>query len=84
MINTSATAVAGAAAIIAFTSSNIPGALAWSEGTALGAGLSKIVVDEVLENPIKSTTVNTASTIVAPVAGVGVQVRITAYYYTAA
>ena len=84
MHNTSAAAVVGSALTLAFTSTNIPGALAWTEGNALAAGTSKIVVDEVLENPIKSSTVNTASTIVAPACGAGIQVRITAYYYTAA
>lgn len=84
MHNVTATAVGAAVSTLAFTSTNIPTALAWTEGNALAAGTSKTVVDEVLENPIKSTTVNTNTTIVAPAGGVGVLVRITAYYYTAA
>ena len=84
MHNTSAAAVVGSAVTLAFTSSNVPGSLAWTDGNALAAGTSKVVCDEVLTKPIKSTTVNTASTIVAPACGAGVLVRITAYYYTAA
>lgn len=80
--NTSATAVAGSAVTLAYTSTNIPTGLAWTEGNALAAGTSKTVVDEVLENAIKTTTANTATTIVAPAAGTGVLVRITVYYYT--
>ena len=82
--NTTATAVAGSAVTLAFTSTNIPTGLAWTAGNALGAGVDKIVTDEQLQNPLKSTTVNTATTIVAPACGTGVLVRITAYYYTAA
>ena len=84
MHNTSAAAVVGSAVTLAFTSLNIPTSLAWTEGNALAAGTSKVVCDEVLGYPIKSTTVNTASTIVAPACGAGVLARITAYYYTAA
>ena len=84
MHNTSAAAVVGSAVTLAFTSTNIPGALAWTEGNALAAGMSKTVVDEILENPVKVSTVNTATTIAAPACGAGVLVRITAYYYTAA
>lgn len=84
MHNTSAAAVVGSAVTLAYTSTNIPGALAWTEGNALAAGASKTVVDEILDNAIKTTTANTATTIVAPACGTGVLVRITAYYYTAA
>lgn len=80
--NTSATAVAGSAATLGFTSTNIPGGLAWTDGNALAAGTSKEVVDDQLENAIKATAAATATTIVAPAAGAGVQCRITAYFYT--
>ena len=80
--NTSAAAVAGSAVTLAYTSTNIPGALAWTEGNALAAGVSKVVVDEQLENPVKATAAATATTIVAPAAGLGVLTRITAYYFT--
>ena len=80
--NTSAAAVVGSAVALAFTSTNLPGALAWTDGNALAAGTSKTVVDEQLENPIKSSAAATATTITAPIAGAGVQSRITAYYYT--
>jgi len=80
--NTSATAVAGSAATLGFTSTNLPGTLAWTDGNALAAGTSKTVVDEQLLSAIKATAAATATTIVAPAAGAGVQCRITAYFYT--
>lgn len=80
--NTSAAAVAGSAITLAFTSTNIPGALAWTEGNALAAGTSKVVVDDQLKNVIRSTAAATATTITAPAAGAGVLCRITAYYHT--
>ena len=80
--NTSAAAVVGSAVTLAYTSTNIPGALAWTEGNALAAGTSKIVIDEVLENAIKVTAAALATTIVSPAAGAGVLTRITAYFYT--
>lgn len=82
MHNTTATAVAGSAVTLSFTTTNIPTSLSWTEGNALAAGSTKVVVDEMLDNPIKSSTVNTATTIVAPACGSGVLTRITAYYYT--
>ena len=80
--NTSAAAVVGSAVALAFTSTNLPGALAWTDGNALAAGTSKTVVDEVLPNAIRSSAAATATTITAPIAGAGVQSRITAYFYT--
>jgi len=80
--NPTITAVAAAATTLAFTSTNLPGALAWTDGNALAAGTSKTVVDEQLENGIKSSAAATATTITAPLAGAGVQSRITAYFYT--
>lgn len=79
--NTSAAAVVGSAAALAFTSANLPGALAWTDGNAIAAGTSKEVADDQLENPLKSSVAATNTTISAPAAGAGVQSRITAYYY---
>lgn len=81
MHNTSAAAVAGSAAVLAFTSTNIPGSLAWTAGNALAAGTDKTVVDEYLDSPIKTSVAATATTIVAPACGAGVQARITLYGY---
>ena len=80
--NTSAAAVVGSAVALAFTSTNLPGALAWTDGNALAAGTSKTVADEQIANAIKASAAGTATTITAPIAGAGVQSRITAYYYT--
>lgn len=79
-----ATAALGGTAVLTYTSTNIPGAWARSAGNAMAAGGTVKDVDEALENAIKSTTVNTATTIVAPAAGAAVLTRITAYYYAAA
>ena len=72
----------GAAAPIVVTSTNLPGALAWTFDTA-GAIGSSVVYQMLLTTPAKSTTVNTATTIVAPIATSGIW-RINATYFTAA
>lgn len=78
-----ATAAVAGTAILGYTSTNLPGTWARSAGNAIAAGGTVKDVDEVLENPIKSSAVNTATTIVAPAAGAACQVRITIYYYVA-
>jgi hypothetical protein len=83
-INPTATAIAGSAVTLNYTSTNIPGPLAWTAGNALVAGSEKTVVDEILSQPIKTTAANTTTTIVAPAIGAGGLCRITAYYYTGA
>ena len=83
-VNPTITAIAAAASTLSYTTTNLPGTLAWSAGTLLAAGAEKVVVDEVLAQPLKSSVVNTATTIVAPAIGAGGLVRITVYYYTAA
>lgn len=79
-INNSAAAVAGTA-LLAFTTTNLPGSLAFSSGNALAVGESKTDISWFPTVPIKSVTAATATTIVGPAAGAGVQVRITALYY---
>lgn len=83
-VNNSSTAIVGTA-LLAITTTNITGALAFSSGNALAAGDDK--TDEDLNftgNPLKSTTSNTATTIVMPAGGVGVQYRATVTYYIGA
>ena len=83
-INATITAIAAAATLLAYTTTNLPGAPAWSAGTLLAAGTEKVVVRITFNQPIKSSVLNTATTFVAPAIGVGGQCRITVYYYSAA
>ena len=80
-INGTATGVAGSAAL-SITTTNLTGSPAWTTGNVLGAGDSKTdIIAEFSGNPLKSTTANTATTIVLPAAGLGVQYRINVSYY---
>lgn len=83
-INNSAAAVVGTAQL-AYTTTNLAGSLAFTSSNAIGAGAQ--VDDEALDftaNPLKSSVAATNTTIVAPAAGLGVVVRLTAYYYNCA
>lgn len=83
-VNPTTTAIAAAATNLSYTTTNLPGTLAWNAGTTLAAGAEKIVADETFTHPLKSSAANTATTIVAPAIGTGGVCRITAYFYTAA
>ncbi len=74
-------AVAGAAAPVVVTTTNLPGALAWSTPTAMAVGTS-YETDVESTNPIRSSVANTATTIVAPLTA-SVIWRINVFYYTA-
>lgn len=76
------TAIAGTA-VLTYTSTNLNG-WARSTGNAAPVGQQMKDVDEVLGYELKSQTVNTATTIVAPAAGATGIVRITVYYRAAA
>ena len=82
-VNPTATAIAGSAVALSYTTTNIPGAPAWTEGNALAAGVSKVVERIVYAGGIKTTTANTATTFVAPAIGAGAVCRITVTYYIA-
>lgn len=83
-VNPTATAIAGSAVTLSYTSTNIPGAPAWTAGNALAAGAEK-VVERITYPPggIKTTTAATATTIVAPAIGAGGVCRITVTYFIA-
>lgn len=81
-LNPTTTAIAAAATNLAFTSTNL-GGIAWNAGTLLAAGAEKLIARMAFAQPLKSTTVATNSTIVAPAIGTGGLVRITVTYYTA-
>lgn len=82
-VNPTAAAIAGSAVTLGYTTTNLPGSLAWTCGNALAAGAEKVVTRINLSQPIKSSVANTATTIVAPAIGAGGLCRMTAYYYIA-
>jgi len=75
-------ATVGAAAPTVVTSTNLPGSLAWTLPTALAVG-TQYEHDVEPASPIKSSVVNTASTVVAA-ALASIIYRITVYYYVSA
>lgn len=82
MVLYSSAARTGAAAPTVVTTTNIPGAIAFTFSTAGAIGATDLQ-DLSLVTPIKSSTVNTATTIVAPIAAGGIW-RITVTYFTGA
>lgn len=83
-ITRNATAALAGTATLIYTTTNIPGSLAWSVGNAMNAGgTEKDVVFEPA-TPLKSSVANTATTIVAPACGLAVLCRINVTYYIGA
>lgn len=82
-VNSSAAAVA-ASAIFAFTTTNLPGSLAWTFCNGIAAWTTIPMLQADYSSPVKSVSPNSNSTIVAPAAGLGVQWRMTAHYYLGA
>ena len=82
-VNPTATAIAGSAVTLGYTSTNIPGAPAWTAGNALAAGVEKVVERIVYPGGIKTTAAATPTTFVSPAIGVGGLCRITVTYYIA-
>lgn len=83
IMRTSTAALAGTATLVV-TSTNLPGSLAWSFGNAMAAGATQRDTTLTFDNPLKSSVVNTATTIVMPAPGAAVLWRANVYYYTAA
>jgi hypothetical protein len=82
-ITRNATAALAGTATLVITSTNLPGALAWSVGNAMAAGGTQTDVTRTFSSPLQSVAQATATTIVAPAPGAAVLWRITAYYYVA-
>jgi hypothetical protein len=76
-----AAALTGAATPVVVTSTNLPGANAWTFTTAAAIGTAEAQV-YAFPTPVKSSVVATATTIVAP-GTTGVIWRINVYYYAA-
>jgi hypothetical protein len=80
VVRSCTTAIVGTA-LLAYTSTNLPGSLAWSSGNACAVGSTNFDVDTKYLRPVKSSAANTATTIIAPAAGVAGLIRLTAYYH---
>jgi len=80
VVRSCTTAIVGTA-LLAYTSTNLPGTLAWSAGNACAVGSTNFDVDTKYLRPVKSSAANTATTIIAPAAGVAGLIRLTAYYH---
>ncbi len=78
---TCTTAITGTAKL-EYTSTNLPGSLAWSSGNACAVGSTSQDIWNDYTQPLKSSVANTATTIVAPAAGAAGFIRVTALYYT--
>lgn len=76
-----ATAALAGTATLVYTSTNLPGAPAWSVGNAMAAGGTQVDVDLTPTTPLKSLTANTATTITAVAAGLAVLGRVNVSYY---
>ena len=83
IMRTSTAALAGTATLVV-TTTNLSGGLAWSFGNAMAAGATQRDLLVTFENPLKSSVVNTATTIVMPLPGAAVLWRANVYYFTAA
>ena len=79
-----ATAALAGTATLGITTTNLPGAMAWSVGNAMAAGGTEKDVLMDLNSPIKSSVANTATTIVLPAAGLAVLYRANVHYYVGA
>lgn len=80
-VNDSNAAITGTA-LLAYTTTNIPGSLAFTAGNLIAAGEQITDYNKEFTIPLKSSVAATATTIVAPAGGAGVKIRITVYYYT--
>lgn len=81
IMRTATAALAGTATLVV-TTTNLPGSLAWSIGNAMTAGGTANDKMIMLDNPLKSSVVNTATTIAMPAPGAAVLWRANCYYFT--
>lgn len=80
IMRTATAALAGTATLV-ITTTNMPGALAWSVGNAMIAGGTSRDIVLLFQSPVKSSVANTNTTFVCPVPGAAVLWRATAYYF---
>jgi hypothetical protein len=77
------TAALTGSAALAITTTNLPGSLAFTAGNACAVGSTNNDVVLHLSFPLKSSAVNTATTVVCPAAGAAVVCRVTVFYFAA-
>src|ERR1035437_1413217 len=82
-ITRSCTAALTGTLVLAVTTTNLPGSLAWTMGNACVAGSTNQDLEMSFPNPIKSSVAGTATTFVAPAGGAAVLYRLTVTYYAA-
>lgn len=80
-ITRNATAALAGTATIIHTSTNLPGAPAWSVGNAMAAGGTQIDLNYTPTTPLRSLVANTATTVVAAAGGAAVLGRVNVSYY---
>jgi len=83
IVRTATAALTGTATLVV-TTTNLPGTLAWSFGNAMAAGGTSQDLAAIFPQGLKSSVVNTATTIVMPAPGAAVLWRCNVYYRTAA
>lgn len=82
-ITRNATAALAGTATIIHTTTNLPGSPAWSVGNAMAAGGTQIDVNHDYSSPLRSSVVNTNTTVVAAAGGAAVLGRVNVGYYLA-
>lgn len=82
IVRSCTTAIVGTA-LLAVTTTNLPGSLAFTSGNACAVGSTNTDATMGFLSPLKSSVVGTATTIVAPSAGAAGIYRITVFYYAA-
>jgi hypothetical protein len=80
-ITRNATAALAGTATIIHTTTNLSGTPAWSVGNAMVAGGTQVDVSHDYSCPLRSSTVNTATTVVAAAGGLAVLGRVNVGYY---
>lgn len=80
-ITRNATAALAGTATLVITTTNLPGALAWSVGNAMAAGGTQIDISRDFSVPLKSSVDNTATTIICPAPGAAVLWCANVFYY---
>lgn len=82
-ITRTCTAAITGSAVLAVTTTNLPGSLAFTSGNACAIGSTNVDIQMAFPSPLKSSAVNTATTVVAPAAGATGVYRINVFYYAA-
>jgi hypothetical protein len=82
LLQRSATAALAGTALLAVTTTNLPGALQWRFGNLMVAGETRTDLNMSFVEPIKSSVANTATTVVVPAPGAAVSWTVVVHYYT--